>query len=151
VLIFDPHSPLPRLHCAFPGTLTPTLLYVPPGLPQHALAREGLPDSVSPLLVLTEGRAYSYVSSSGPSPASPSQLEQRPQDERHISAFEAAFGPMDQLVSSSKQQQQADGKDMDVDVDLSRPRWRQLFDAPSHALPAPTVLAQMFLRLVAAE
>ena len=37
---------------------------------------------------------------------------------------------------------------MDVDEDPTKPRWRQLFDAPSHALPPPTALAEAFLRLI---
>jgi len=35
-----------------------------------------------------------------------------------------------------------------VDEDASQPRWRQLFDAPSHTLPAPMDLAASFLRLI---
>ena len=65
VLIFDPRSPAPRYHCVCPGTLSPTLLYVPPGMPQHAEAGEGLLGEVSPLMVLAENRAYSYVTSRG--------------------------------------------------------------------------------------
>lgn len=61
-----------------------------------------------------------------------------------MSAFEAAFG-----VLEVPQQQQTLG--MDIDADLTRPRWQQLFDAPSHTLPAPTALAQAFLRLVTTE
>lgn len=59
------------------------------------------------------------------------------------SAFEEAFGSLN-LMKASKQT----GDNMDIDMDSSRPRWRQLFDAPSHALPAPSSLAQAFLRLV---
>ncbi len=62
VLVFDPRSPSPRFHCACPGTLAPTLLYVSPGMPQHGEVRAG---QVSPLMVLTEGRAYTYVASQG--------------------------------------------------------------------------------------
>lgn len=63
-----------------------------------------------------------------------------------ISAFEAAFGD---IGARSGNGALIDG--MDVDLDPTRPKWQQLFDAPSHALPAPTALALTFLRLVSMD
>ena len=71
-------------------------------------------------------------------------LHQQPELPKE-SAFESAFGALG-LHPQAKH-----GDSMDVDMDPSRPRWQQLFDAPSHALPAPTALAQAFLRLVTTE
>ena len=65
VLVFDPRSPSPRYHCLCPGTLAPTLLYVPPGMPQHPLESKRNIGGISPLMVLTESRAYTYISRQG--------------------------------------------------------------------------------------
>ncbi len=84
-------------------------------------------------------------------PRSAQPKPERPlQAEAEVSAYEAAFGALGSNGGSQKaalDQQDA----MDVDVDASRPRWKQLFDAPSHVLPAPTALAQAFLRLLTTE
>jgi len=68
--------------------------------------------------------------------------QRHPEPATEASAFEEAFGSLD-LISKP-----AGDSSMDIDMESSKPRWRQLFDAPSHALPAPSSLAQAFLRLV---
>lgn len=62
ILVFDPRSPTPRFHSIVSGTTAPTLLYASPGMPQHA---KELSDQVSPLMVLAENRAFTYITASG--------------------------------------------------------------------------------------
>lgn len=66
ILVFDPRSPSPRFHCICPGTQSPTLLYVPPGMPQHSSETAGANGfGISPLIVLSENRAYTYITTQG--------------------------------------------------------------------------------------
>lgn len=90
--------------------------------------------------------------------APPSQASTEPQP-ASLSAFEAVFGPQS-LASADgadlKRAAQAllssnsGGSDVD-DAFVAEQRWRKLFDAPSHALPPATALAQAFLLLLTAE
>ncbi len=146
VLVFDPRSPTPRYRSTCPGTLAPTLLYVTPGMPQHAQASRGLPALVSPILVLTEERSYAYLDAADQDSMPRQGAPKKAAEAASASAYEAAFGPLpapDQVASAMDVD--------DTDALSSAPRWKQLFDAPSHALPPPTVLAQSFLRLVTTE
>ncbi|KAG1668638.1 hypothetical protein FOA52_002492 [Chlamydomonas sp. UWO 241] len=147
VLVFDAASPVPRLAAAVPGTLCPALLYVRPGLPQHAAAAAGLPERMSPLLVLTESRTYTYVGGEGGGDGGASAAPAAASTADEPSAFEAAFGSLGQKAPGAAGAD-AGAAAMDVDVATGGPRWRKLFDAPSHALPPPTTLAQAFLQLV---
>lgn len=70
--------------------------------------------------------------------------ELHPEPAMASSAFEEAFGSLDLINNKSK----LTSDSMDVDMGPLTQRWRKLFDAPSHALPAPSSLAQAFLRLV---
>ncbi len=89
---------------------------------------------------------FRFASTGQPMASTTSQAGGAQTAEAQVSAFEAAFGS---LSAPPAGQQTQTG--MDVDADPSRPRWKQLFDAPSHALPPPSALAQAFLRLITAE
>ena len=97
------------------------------------------------LCPLTEASPHAVgAPETGQNQAEEGTSSQRPDGQPGVSAFEAAFGALE-----VQPRQQVQG--MDIDADPTRPRWKQLFDAPSHALPAPTALAQAFLRLVTTE
>lgn len=155
VVVFSPLQPSPLLAARVPASPHTALLFVTPSMPQHAQLQPSSPPSdlarlVSPLLVLNESRAFSYLEPEGGSVASsgaedaaqvPDQAAQA-----HVSAFEAAFGAL--AVAPSKAG--AEGED---GVGAGGhpggvPRWRALLDAPSHALPPPTMLANAFLTLL---
>ncbi|KAF5829957.1 hypothetical protein DUNSADRAFT_15275 [Dunaliella salina] len=170
VVVFDPAHPTPLMVAHVPNTSHTALLFVQSDMPQHmehaAAPRDGSegqqqqhghPLLISPLLVVTEDRGYAYVGHEG-SLGSVSQQHKRQQQQQHkriqapggegVSAFEAAFGAA--AVARKQQHGEQDGG-MEVDEDSSQPRWRQLFDAPSHALPAPMDLAASFLQLITSD
>ncbi|GAX72998.1 hypothetical protein CEUSTIGMA_g450.t1 [Chlamydomonas eustigma] len=155
VLVFDVQSCKPRLHSICPGTLAPALLYIPPGMPQHTEMCQGLPSQISPLLLVTEDRRYSYLTSPGAvgTTKAVTSSTARPSLEERIatgpSAFEDAFGRLG--VSTTASSGEAVAMEIDAQVGRSIRPWRNLFDAPSHALPSASSLAQSYLLLVTAS
>ncbi|GLI71536.1 hypothetical protein VaNZ11_016768 [Volvox africanus] len=156
VVVFDPRDSTPRYHCHVPGAARVHLTH----LPAPAAAAGGSSGSgegaegCSPLLILRDSRQYSLAAVPGskallnPAKSQGGALESDPA----LSAFEAAFGkPMVPDKASGA------AAPMDTDVPAGaatvpavggRPRWADLFDAPSHALPPPTALADSFLKLL---
>lgn len=155
ILVFDPASPAPRFHCRVRDAQHVQLLHLPAaGAAQAASAAEA--NGCSPLLVLRDSRLYSLAGQTDfmalPTPldeAAMALLQQGVAEQQQPYGFEAAFGPM------GKSQQHAGAAAMEVDGghagtdgQASQPKWRSLFDAPSHVLPTPTVLANAFLSLI---
>lgn len=162
VLVFDPASPAPKFFTTVQRASSISLFFATPDMPQAALMNLGSSSgsgtnasSISPLLVLTEERAYAYVL---PPDAPEEPSSNQPSDRARIdttsapSAFEAAFGKLAAGPAAAAAGGGATAMDVDGDVaGGARPKWQALFDAPSHALPPPTVLAQAFLRLITSE
>uniref|UniRef100_A0A7S3VT40 Uncharacterized protein n=1 Tax=Dunaliella tertiolecta TaxID=3047 RepID=A0A7S3VT40_DUNTE len=170
VVVFDPAHPKPLMAAHVPSASHTALLFVQSDMPQHmehtaapldgseAQQHKGRPPIISPLLVVTEDRGYAYIGHEGSLGAGLlSQQHKRQQQQQKrmqaaggegTSAFEAAFGA---AAVTRKQQQEEEDAGMEVDGDSSQPRWRQLFDAPSHALPAPMDLAASFLQLITSD
>ncbi|GIL68600.1 hypothetical protein Vafri_21848 [Volvox africanus] len=155
VVVFDPRDSTPRYHCHVPGAARVHITH----LPAPAAAAGGSSgsgegtESCSPLLILRDNRQYSLAAVPGSkallNPAtSRGALESVPA----LSAFEAAFG---KPTIPDKADGAAASMDMDVPGGAAtvpgvggRPRWADLFDAPSHVLPPPTALANSFLKLL---
>ncbi|MEW5307753.1 MAG: hypothetical protein WDW36_010129 [Sanguina aurantia] len=151
VLVFDPSSPMPKYYSRLAGCSQALVL--------HDASVAAASQDLTPLLLVRDTRQYTHVSLNGftadDSPPSRASTEPQPAS---LSAFEAVFGP--QSLAS------ADGADLKraaqallssnsggSDVDgafVAEQRWRKLFDAPSHALPPATALAQAFLLLLTA-
>ena len=103
-------------------------------------------------MVLTEGRAYSFLT------VSQDQLskgmvrqggEGRRVDRKELSAFDAAFGKVQVPDQAPGTKVDPDAMEVDASVLAASTKLKQaLFDAPSHALPPPTALASAFLRIL---
>lgn len=156
VLVFDPMHPTPLLGTVVPRTLHACLSFVSPSMPQYAQlgggSSSGSSAAVSPLLVLSETRAYAYLEPEGRAAARAAGDAEagaagagvaKAGDQQGISAFEAAFGAL-----TAAQPSTGEDTEMADAAGSGKPKWRALFDAPSHALPPPTALAQAFLSLL---
>ena len=149
ILLFRPQSKVPILHGLVQGTLAPNLMFVPMGLPQHASLSQHSSE-VSPLMVLTEGRAYSFLTVS-PDQLNKARVRQGQEAGGGLSAFEEVFGKIHPLAVGQSAKGDIDEDAMDVDsaaLATSTKLRQALFDAPSHALPPPTDLASAFLRIL---
>jgi NET1-associated nuclear protein 1 (U3 small nucleolar RNA-associated protein 17) len=153
VLAFTPSSAKPVLGTHISGTITPGLLFTAPGMPQyaaqvHAGGKDSASVTMSSLLVLREDRSYTYLGAVSPAAATKAgasqEQQQQQQQQEPQSRFEAAFGPA-VAVSSAAQRAAEAGAGTAHDT---LTRTQALFDAPSHVLPAPASLAQLYLQVL---
>ncbi|EFJ41335.1 hypothetical protein VOLCADRAFT_107736 [Volvox carteri f. nagariensis] len=162
VVVFDPRDATPRYHCHVAGAAHVHIAHLqgPGGTVAAAGGFEAV-QGCNPLFILRDNRQYSlaalpaskalHLDAVGLQGRAATPLERGQQ----LSAFEAVFGR-----TTGRQEAGGPGGAAPMDVDMAavaagagsgsggRPRWAQLFDAPSHVLPPPTALASAFLTLL---
>jgi hypothetical protein len=155
ILAFTPRSAYPVLGAHIAGTTLPVLLFTGQGMPQYAAqahtgGRELRGVTMSSLLILREDRSYTYLGASSPM-ALPGMValqvaQQQQQQQGTQSRFESVFGPAVAVSSGSAAQGAAAAGEGTAHTIVTRTQ--ALFDSPSHVLPAPASLAQLYLQVL---
>ncbi|GLC42212.1 hypothetical protein PLESTB_000643100 [Pleodorina starrii] len=145
VVVFDPRDATPRYHCHVPGAAHVHIAHLQaPSASVAAPAGGG--DGCSPLLILRDNRHYSLAALAGTKAVLDAALPQGPLErDQSLSAFEAAFGRPTVHANGTAAPMDVDGAAAAMTTVGGRPRWAELFDAPSHVLPPPAALASAFL------
>eukprot|EP00884_Botryococcus_braunii_P009590 jgi/Botrbrau1/18632/Bobra.0367s0068.1 len=165
VLLFEASSPVPVGAWALPRGRASSVLFAPQGT---RLAASSVPGRPSALLVLTEEREFTVLNTV------PTRLGESPSGEasqdagalpQGATAYNALFGPATAVQAGGKEDDSDDEEDERGGAGRAgKPRvleglnvgsggagppvWRDLMDAPAHALPPLSVLCPAFLDLL---
>jgi hypothetical protein len=163
VLVFDAHKADPLYACPVPASSPTSLLFVQG---KSAAAADGGAAQVSPLMLLTQDRRYTRLSLGATAAAAGGQqqpdaaaaaaesgvplgtraaLEAEAAAGRDESVLEAMFGRMEQTASAAADSGAAAAA---AEAAAVKAAVSQLFDAPSHVLPAPSSLCPTLLELL---
>ncbi|KAF8061314.1 ycf24 [Scenedesmus sp. PABB004] len=170
VLVFGAADPQPLAACPVPGGSPASLIFTPGGAPPGAGGAAGAGGvALSPLLLLTDDRRYTHVAlggggdgdangagaaGEGGAPADGAPAGTRAAMEAELaagadeSALEAMFGRAAAPPAGAAAAAPGGGAAAAADAAAVKAAVAALFDAPSHALPAPTALCPTLLELL---
>lgn len=108
---------------------------------------------MSPLVIVTDQRLYTLAADLDKQATSSaeSSLTDLSEAASMLTGYQAAFGSLhaqQQLAAASLQQQQVGRQTLLSDSAGGKAPWIQLFDSPSHVLPAPGQLLSSYLDLM---